>query len=283
MELCQGDLDQYVKNELTAIPKGCLDKKVINGQMALGLAYLHTEGIAHRDLKPKNILLCKISDSAILVKLADFGLSKQQRISSNEIEFSETEGRGTSGYMAPEVESGSEQHFFFESDVWALGVLFYLVLSDGKHPYGERILDVPNIRNEKDIRNVIIRQVKSIRSIDPLVQEDWAATDLVIRLLNHEAAKRPKACTIVYHPYFILANEETALFLSMRIFDLVFSDSLEKTFKNEFKDQFTKQKIHQWYNSLYEEDKTEEDQRLIDAIASKVFNYEFLLYLTNFY
>jgi serine/threonine protein kinase len=47
----------------------------IFSQMVLGLHYVHQRGVLHRDLKPSNILL-KAVGAEILVKIADFGISK---------------------------------------------------------------------------------------------------------------------------------------------------------------------------------------------------------------
>jgi serine/threonine protein kinase len=44
-------------------------------QMVLGLHYIHQLGVMHRDIKPSNILL-KPAGTEIVVKIADFGISK---------------------------------------------------------------------------------------------------------------------------------------------------------------------------------------------------------------
>jgi serine/threonine protein kinase len=44
-------------------------------QMVLGLHYVHRLGVVHRDIKPSNILL-KLAGTEIVVKIADFGISK---------------------------------------------------------------------------------------------------------------------------------------------------------------------------------------------------------------
>ena len=48
--------------------------------------------------------------------------------------------KGTSGYKVPELLNASEDiEPIFESDVWALGVIIYFVLTNVKHSFGERI------------------------------------------------------------------------------------------------------------------------------------------------
>lgn len=97
---------------------------VLAGQIAEGLAMAHRHGIVHRDLKLDNVLL----SHAGVPKIADFGLAKRVR-------SSETEGRfvcGTPYYMAPELFDGAPATP--ASDVYALGVCFYLMLT-GEVPF----------------------------------------------------------------------------------------------------------------------------------------------------
>ena len=97
------------------------------GQVAAGLAHCHKQGVVHRDLKPENLLLAekwdRFSDKKKLgvVKITDFGYS---RILGNNTTKSYL---GTAGYLAPELRQGKE---YSESvDVWALGVITYVLLS----------------------------------------------------------------------------------------------------------------------------------------------------------
>jgi serine/threonine protein kinase len=66
-------------------------------QLAAAIYYLHSYGIAHRDLKLENILMVEDTDTAQL-KLVDFGLSKM--IGPTE---TTTDPFGTLSYVAPEV------------------------------------------------------------------------------------------------------------------------------------------------------------------------------------
>ena len=79
--------------------------------------YLHSKGIVHRDIKPANVLV----DERGLVKLADFGASKQIALapSGATIEMNNQTLKGTPYFMAPEVmtQSGHGR----KSDIWSIG------------------------------------------------------------------------------------------------------------------------------------------------------------------
>lgn len=89
-----------------------------------GLAHLHQRKIIHRDLKPENILL-----SGGVPKLTDFGISRHV-----------TNGNstgiilGTQAFMAPESFDGQRT---FQTDIWAVGVILYQLLS-GNLPFPQR-------------------------------------------------------------------------------------------------------------------------------------------------
>jgi serine/threonine protein kinase len=92
----------------SGLPSGLFPTEVINLMLpvARALNYLHGKEVAHRDLKPQNImctLKCKkFNDSELLnevtVKLIDFGEAKKLGAHGNTIRTA-----GTIGYMAPEV------------------------------------------------------------------------------------------------------------------------------------------------------------------------------------
>ncbi len=94
-------------------------------QIAEALAYAHSRGIIHRDVKPNNILLD--NDWALL---SDFGLAK---ISHAATRLTGTgRGIGTAAYMSPEQSQGRE--IDNRTDIYALGVILYQMLT-GKIPH----------------------------------------------------------------------------------------------------------------------------------------------------
>ena len=85
---------------------------------------LHEEGIVHRDLKPENILL-KSELSQIIVKVTDFGVSKQTKTFCDETLNTKA---GTPYYMAPEVASADIDGYDKSVDVWSIGMILYFLI-----------------------------------------------------------------------------------------------------------------------------------------------------------
>src|SRR4029077_11154744 len=89
-----------------------------------GLAYLHRHGMAHRDLKPQNILI-KIDEDEPVSKITDFGISKV--IASDDANSSTL--LGTIEYMAPEQfnpkKYGINGRITTNLDLWSFGLLVY--------------------------------------------------------------------------------------------------------------------------------------------------------------
>ena len=266
MELCDGNLDEYVRGRSVDIPKGVVDPKLINGQVTVGLSYLHGKGIVHRDLKPQNILMCRISPAVVLVKIADFGISKQERGQHHMFphvvdvqESSDGQSYGTSGFMAPESLSSPGSLPKFESDVWALGVVIFFVLSDGQHPFGRRL-----VFGSQDLRDTIIQKLKILRNVAPIV-DDWAATDLVLKLLDYQPAERPSVFAVLYHPYFTLTDKRKKLFLAKKMFQLALEHEQGHSL---FRRMFHKQKVADWCASYCEEQSTDEDEQCLTLLTN---------------
>ncbi|XP_055602513.1 mitogen-activated protein kinase kinase kinase 13 isoform X2 [Uranotaenia lowii] len=92
-------------------------------QIALGMQYLHSHKIIHRDLKSPNILIGK----GEIIKISDFGTSREWNEISTKMSFA-----GTVAWMAPEVirnEPCNEK-----VDIWSYGVVLWELLT-GEVPY----------------------------------------------------------------------------------------------------------------------------------------------------
>lgn len=107
----------------------CLQKKLICPEVAVmiirevgeALRYAHDRKVVHRDIKPANILI----DYQGIVKLTDFGISRQVGKISQEITFGKL--LGTPYYMAPEQIEGGK--ITPQTDIFSLGVVFYQLLT----------------------------------------------------------------------------------------------------------------------------------------------------------
>ncbi|KAA8583442.1 serine/threonine-protein kinase pdik1l-B [Etheostoma spectabile] len=124
MEYCDGgDLNQYL---LSRPPDSQRNHSVVR-QLCSALAFLHSLGITHRDLKPDNVLVC-VTPRGPVVKVADFGLSKMSEgLLDGDLtrqHFSST--CGSDFYMAPEVWGGLT--YSAQADIFSLGVMFWAVL-----------------------------------------------------------------------------------------------------------------------------------------------------------
>ncbi|QDU41201.1 Serine/threonine-protein kinase PrkC [Maioricimonas rarisocia] len=99
--------------------------KSINWLIAISRAlhHAHEQGIVHRDVKPGNILI----NSEGQPYVTDFGLAK--RISSNETISSEGHVMGTARYMSPEQASGWTRATDQRSDIYAIGVILFEMLT----------------------------------------------------------------------------------------------------------------------------------------------------------
>ena len=137
-------LDVYeTKDQLIIIeeymPNGNLQSYLINNslesherdeiikQIAESINFLHSYGIAHRDLKLENILV-DTSVSPIQTKIIDFGLSKI-------VAFNETmeEKYGTLLYLPPEIIENEK--YTHKIDIWDFGIIAFSIINSGNHPF----------------------------------------------------------------------------------------------------------------------------------------------------
>jgi serine/threonine-protein kinase len=96
------------------------------------IAEAHSIGIVHRDLKPRNLFLTTRNDGSPLVKVLDFGISKHVAPGDMSLTRS-SEVIGSPNYMSPE-QLKSARGVDARSDIWALGVILYELLT-GQVPF----------------------------------------------------------------------------------------------------------------------------------------------------
>jgi tetratricopeptide (TPR) repeat protein len=151
----------------------CLD---IMRQLSSALASIHVQGILHRDVKPANIMMSNGHSAPYSVKLLDFGLAQSPSLTR----LTETgEILGTVYYMAPELIT--QRQVSAASDIYALGVVFYEMLTLEKPFLGEN-------------PGEIIRAILENEPVTPShFRRDLSAeqTALVMSMLSKNPQQRP--------------------------------------------------------------------------------------------
>jgi serine/threonine-protein kinase len=95
------------------------------------LEYIHTHGVAHRDMKPENVMVYEPEPGNEVIKLIDFGIAANA--GSRRLTFANfSQSMGTPDYISPEQVRGKRGDA--RSDIYALGVMLYEMLT-GKVPF----------------------------------------------------------------------------------------------------------------------------------------------------
>ncbi len=147
------------------------------------LAYIHSQGYVHRDVKLENVLL-KHTDSDE-IKLIDLELTTPVDDGRHEVQ-------GSLPYMAPEVFHG---RYDVRSDTWSLGVVMFALMT-GRLPF-----------MQKDEES-LVHHIKH-EDIDYLKTEQYSpeATAFLKALLRKELALRPTAQQLLLDPWLARPND----------------------------------------------------------------------------
>jgi len=161
-------------------------------QVFEGVAFIHDQNIVHRDLKLENILL-KTKGDLSCVKIADFGLSKNIGDSAPKTAV------GTPFYVAPDllIAMDDDSAYTQKIDMWAMGVLMFIILS-GRLPFtGE---------DDEDLYENILEAKIILKSpqFDTVSKE---AKHLIFHLLPQDPNDRLSAKQALQHE-FIVENKK---------------------------------------------------------------------------
>lgn len=179
MELLVGEsLDAYI--DRVGRLSGELAAGVIS-DVARGLAAAHAAGVVHRDLKPANIFLHHEGEFGTVIKVVDFGVSK---LFSDQSSTQTGTAIGSPAFMSPEQARG-EKAVDARSDVWALGVILFLLVAGELPFFGESAFDVV----AEILKGEIPRLSSRVRDVSPFVD------DAVDRCLRRDRNERPSGVT----------------------------------------------------------------------------------------
>lgn len=185
---------------------GALDEKLSRTffkQIVDGVEAMHDKTLAHRDIKPQNILLT----SDFQIKIADFGSSKRFRTD----QLMKTSRVGTRGYQAPELLL--QRGYTTKCDIFSLGVLLFVSLT--KHPpFKQAIQEDPWFRQiaKKDYKNFWRKHPK-----DNLSEH---CCDMIVKMLTYQPLDRFTIQQTKAHPWLqqeVYTNEQLSSVLTKRM------------------------------------------------------------------
>eukprot|EP01059_Diplonema_ambulator_P010587 TRINITY_DN20597_c0_g1_i1.p1 TRINITY_DN20597_c0_g1~~TRINITY_DN20597_c0_g1_i1.p1 ORF type:complete len:431 (+),score=116.54 TRINITY_DN20597_c0_g1_i1:88-1293(+) len=208
------------KDLMNKLQSGRLPEKLARNyfqQLLVGINYVHSQHIAHRDLKPDNILVT----SKDLIKITDFGLSNFQAADDRGAVpsgFSLKTCCGTPYYVAPEVITSSNKKGYsgFTCDIWSLGILLYVMVI-GDVPFSgsdlkgllqnitKGIFSFPSYpavtpQVKSCIRSILVMPDKRVSlqqlAADPWVAEGFDVSRMDVKNLNVESEDPDLMCTI---------------------------------------------------------------------------------------
>ncbi|KAI5190976.1 cyclin-dependent kinase 2 [Nematocida minor] len=205
-EYAETDLKKYLdslRKDKKSLSKNQI--KAFSHQLTSALAYCHSVGVLHRDLKPQNILITKNNQ----IKLADFGLGRSIGIPLHTL----TNEVVTLWYRAPELLLGVK-NYSMAVDVWSLGCIISefallkpLFPGDSEIDQIYKIFQTLGTPNEQVWSGVTA--LKNFQPEFPL----WKKTgvdlpgykecqSLVNDILVYNPLDRPSAKGLLSHPYF---------------------------------------------------------------------------------
>ncbi|XP_055890458.1 eukaryotic translation initiation factor 2-alpha kinase 1-like [Biomphalaria glabrata] len=210
MELCSITLQEWLLNrntKLQAIEDESLrvDNMRIFHQVLMAVNFIHSQGLIHRDLKPRNIFL---SGKELHVKIGDFGLAKEDVFSHGREEIilkptptdddtilyldTHTTGVGTSSYASPEQLKGS--HYDIKSDMYSLGVILFEMFNVFTTEM-ERLKEIEKLR-------------KKGKCSKQFVQKWTLQADAIKALVSTNPTERPSAQELLNSSLFLSREQQ---------------------------------------------------------------------------
>lgn len=187
MELCRGG---EVFGKIVELKRFSEKHAAVLGQQMLrAIDYIHKLHIVHRDIKAENFLLSGPSLTST-VKMIDFGMAC--KFTPGQVL---SELCGSPHYLAPELIGQKYNH---QVDVWAFGVLLYLLMY-GHYPY-----------DAQQPSEVIVKILTEPMRWQTKAKLSHQALDFLVKILQHDPVKRLTAENSLKHPWMQLASLKEA-------------------------------------------------------------------------
>ncbi|KAG7363322.1 protein kinase domain containing protein [Nitzschia inconspicua] len=174
---------------------------VVTRKILSALQFMHLKGVAHRDVKLENIMVDRFGE----IKLIDFGLATKYQ---SETYANLTDTVGTLYSMAPQVLEGSG--YDFKADMWSVGVVTYVLLSQTQPFWG------PTISMSWPKRRSIMMSLILKCEYAPMKGGRWEdisqyAKEFVGSLLQYDPKDRPTAAEALECKWIQSQNPDVSL------------------------------------------------------------------------
>lgn len=219
------DLSRYVNTPNSEITEDLV--RIFAFQIFSALAYLHSIGVCHRDMKPSNVL---IDPETGRLQICDFGSAKPIRSNDKSVFYI-----ATRSYRAPEL-LFEYNHYSFPVDIWAAGCIISELITHGEILFKgknnqEMIMNVINLLGPPTQDN--LREYKSTLSIPNTRKKKLGIKsffknrkisdeleDLLEQIFVYSPSKRITAAQCLKHPFFERVRNGSAVLPNGNSFSL---------------------------------------------------------------